>query len=66
VIPVPPSTSSPTTSSTIPNPHLRALRDSGPVVRLDALDMYAVTRYDDVGRITVGEDLTKISLRAPA
>ncbi len=31
-----------------PYPHLRALRDLGPVVRLSAQDVYVVTRYADV------------------
>ena len=34
-----------------PYPHLRALRDAGPVVWLDAHGMYAATRYADVRRI---------------
>jgi cytochrome P450 len=30
-----------------PYPHLRALRDAGPIVWLEAHDMFAVTRYAD-------------------
>jgi cytochrome P450 len=43
-----------------PFPHLRALRDAGPVVWLDAHDMYAVTRSDDVRRI-LDDDATFVS-----
>lgn len=34
-----------------PYPHLRALRELGPVVRLEAHDLLAVTRHDDVRRV---------------
>ena len=34
-----------------PYPHLRALRDAGPIVWLDARGMYAATRHADVRRI---------------
>lgn len=34
-----------------PYPHLRALRDLGPVVRLESTDVLAVTRYDDVRHV---------------
>jgi cytochrome P450 len=34
-----------------PYPHYRALRDLGPVVRLTAHDVLAVTRYDDVRQV---------------
>lgn len=39
-----------------PYPHLRALRDAGPVVWLDTHDMYAVARYDDVRRVLADHD----------
>ena len=34
-----------------PYPHLRTLRDTGPLVWLDAHGMYAATRYADVRNI---------------
>jgi cytochrome P450 len=43
-----------------PYPHLRALRDTGPVVRLEAHDLLAVTRYDDV-RAVLDDDTTFVS-----
>lgn len=43
-----------------PYPHLRALRDAGPVVELTAHDMSAVTRYDDVRRV-LADDTTFVS-----
>jgi len=43
-----------------PYPHLRALRDAGPVVWLDAHDVYAVARYDDV-RAVLADDTTFVS-----
>jgi cytochrome P450 len=43
-----------------PYPHLRALRDAGPIVWLDALGMYAATRYADVRRI-LDDDGTFVS-----
>ena len=43
-----------------PYPHLRALRDAGPVVWLGAHDVYAVTRYDDVRRV-LDDDNTFVS-----
>ena len=39
-----------------PWPHLRALRDAGPVVWLDAHGTYATARYDDVRRILADHD----------
>jgi cytochrome P450 len=39
-----------------PYPHLGALRDAGPLVWLDAHDVYAATRYDDVRRILADHD----------
>jgi cytochrome P450 len=39
-----------------PYPHLRALRDAGPVVWLDAHEMFAVTRHDDVRRVLDDHD----------
>ncbi|HMJ76733.1 MAG TPA: cytochrome P450 [Iamia sp.] len=43
-----------------PYPHLRALRDAGPVVWLDAHDVYAAARYDDV-RAILDDDATFVS-----
>jgi cytochrome P450 len=43
-----------------PYPHLRALRDAGPVVWLDAHEMYAVARYAEV-RGVLADDTTFIS-----
>jgi cytochrome P450 len=43
-----------------PYPHLRALRDAGPVVWLDAHQMYAVARHGDV-RAVLADDKTFIS-----
>lgn len=45
-----------------PYPHLRELRDAGPVVWLDAHDMYAVTRYDEVRQV-LADDGTFVSGR---
>jgi cytochrome P450 len=39
-----------------PYPHLQALRDAGPIVWLDAHDVYAAARYDDVRRILGDHD----------
>jgi cytochrome P450 len=39
-----------------PYPHLRALRDAGPLVWLDRQELYAVTRYDDVRRVLADHD----------
>jgi len=43
-----------------PYPHLRALRDAGPLVWLEAHGMYASTRYDDVRRV-LDDDATFVS-----
>jgi cytochrome P450 len=43
-----------------PYPHLRALRDAGPVVWLDAHGMYAVARYAEVRRV-LDDDTTFVS-----
>jgi len=43
-----------------PYPHLRTLRDAGPVVWLDAHGMYAATRFADVRRI-LADDATFVS-----
>ena len=43
-----------------PYPHLRALREAGPVVWLDAHDLYAVARYAEV-RSVLADDATFIS-----
>lgn len=39
-----------------PYHHLRALRDAGPLVWLDAHELFAATRYDDVRRILADHD----------
>lgn len=43
-----------------PYPHLRALRDAGPLVWLEAHGMYAATRYDEV-RSILDDDATFVS-----
>lgn len=43
-----------------PYPHLRILRDTGPAVWLDAHEVHAVTRYDDV-RAVLADDATFVS-----
>lgn len=43
-----------------PYPHLRALRDLGPVVHLEAHDLFAVTRYDEVRQV-LDDDATFVS-----
>jgi cytochrome P450 len=43
-----------------PYPHLRALRDAGPLVWLEAHDMYAATRYAEV-RSILDDDATFVS-----
>lgn len=43
-----------------PYPYLRDLRDLGPVVRLEAHDLLAVTRFDDVRRV-LDDDTTFVS-----
>jgi cytochrome P450 len=43
-----------------PFPHLRALRDAGPLVWLEAHGMYAATRYADV-RSILADDVTFVS-----
>lgn len=43
-----------------PYPHLRALRDAGPVVWLEAHDVYAAARYDEV-RGVLSDDATFVS-----
>jgi len=48
-----------------PYPLLRDLRDLGPVVRLEAHDLLAVTRYDDVRRV-LDDDTTFVSGRGVA
>jgi cytochrome P450 len=45
-----------------PFPHLRALRDAGPLVWLDAHDLYAVARYADV-RAVLADHETYVSGR---
>jgi cytochrome P450 len=43
-----------------PYPHLRALREAGPLVWLEAHGMYAATRYAEVRHI-LGDDVTFVS-----